>query len=481
MQHLPRWHYEAAVPIAAGLLWLWCAASFGVVGFLFSLIPGCLLLSSGTALLLWPGDLRIPQFAAAGGLLGVPLAVPATFVAGPGTALALIALSAASFLASGAVALRQEPRMRGVPEPRPSPGLYLQVACDEALLAWMQVSLEVRTVGETARITREVAEAAELFDARGWLEKPADYHVTPPPLEDPRLGPAQAWRVDHEHMSFESGYEPHPDEPGRDRWLGYDANRTAHVRILRHPGGPRPWLLCLHGFQMGDARVDLLAFDQQRYHRALGLNMAVPVLPLHGVRRVGRRSGDRFLAGDPLDSLHAEAQAMWDVRRLLGWIRAQGAPAVGVLGLSLGGYQTALLAGLEEELACVIAGIPLTDIARAVWRHGPSLHLLHAEHEGLVRDHVAEVLRPVSPLALDPLVPRERRYIFGGVADRLVPPDQVRDLWEHWERPRIAWYQGAHLTFRRHRAVRLLIRDALREGGLVPSPSPPPGAARAAG
>jgi len=469
MLDLPRWHREAAVPIAAGLLWLWYAASFGVVGFLFSLIPGCLLLASGTALLLWPGDLRIPQFAAAGGLLGVPLAVPATFVAGPGTALALIAVSAASFLASGVVALRQEPPVPGVPDPRPSLGLHLQVACDEALLAWMQVRVEARTGRDRARIRQEVEEAAALFDARGWLEKPEAYHQTPPPLESPGLAPARAWRIDHEHLRFESEYEPRPEEPGRERWLGYAANRTAHAQILRHPGGPRPWLLCIHGYQMGEAGVNLMAFEPRYYHQRLGLNLAVPVLPLHGPRRVGRQSGDRFLSGDPLDSLHAEAQAMSDLRRLLDWIRRQGAPAVGVTGLSLGGYQTALLASLEEDLACAVAGIPLTDITRAVWRHGPPLHLLHAEAEGLVRDRVAEVLRPVSPLALAPRVPRERRFIFGGVADRLVPPDQVRDLWEHWERPRIVWYQGAHLTFRSHRAVRELVRDALREGGLTAS------------
>lgn len=33
-------------------------------------------------------------------------------------------------------------------------------------------------------------------------------------------------------------------------------------------------------------------------------------------------------------------------RMLLGWIRAQGATAVGVKGLSLGGYTTALLTTL---------------------------------------------------------------------------------------------------------------------------------------
>jgi hypothetical protein len=78
-----------------------------------------------------------------------------------------------------------------------------------------------------------------------------------------------------------------------------------------------------------------------------------------------------------------------------------------------------------------------------------------------------EVMQVVSPLHLEPKLPRERRYIFGGVADRLVPADQVRDLWLHWERPRIVWYQGAHLTFRAHASVRRLVREALHESGLT--------------
>jgi hypothetical protein len=59
-------------------------------------------------------------------------------------------------------------------------------------------------------------------------------------------------------------------------------------------------------------------------------------------------------------------------------------------------------------------------------------------------------------------VPRERRYLFAAVADRLIPAAQVRDLWRHWEQPRIEWYQGGHVTFGLHPPVRALIDDALR-------------------
>jgi hypothetical protein len=197
------------------------------------------------------------------------------------------------------------------------------------------------------------------------------------------------------------------------------------------------------------------------------MNLLVPTLPLHGPRKSGRRSGDGFFSGDPLDAVHAEAHAMWDLRRLLGWLREdQEATQIGVMGFSLGGYNTALLASLDEGLACAIAGIPVTDFVRTYYRHLPPLQLDSALRSGLAEPDLRDILRVVSPLALEPRVARERRWIFGGVADRLVPADQVRDLWKHWEKPRIAWYPGSHLTFRLHPNVPQLVLTALVDSGL---------------
>ena len=223
----------------------------------------------------------------------------------------------------------------------------------------------------------------------------------------------------------------------------------------------RPWLVCIHGYQMGSPLIDLSAFRPEWLARQHGLNLLLPVLPLHGPRTKGRRSGDGYLAGDILDTIHAQAQAMWDIRRMLSWLRAEGASEIGVYGLSLGGYNASLLSALERDLACVVAGIPAVDFTRLYFRHGPPVQLLEAALHGIEEHHMDEILRVVSPLALPPRVPRDRRYIFAAISDRLVPADQVRDLWRHWERPRIEWYQGAHVTFPRHAAVRALIDEAL--------------------
>jgi dienelactone hydrolase len=236
---------------------------------------------------------------------------------------------------------------------------------------------------------------------------------------------------------------------------------------MRHRDANRPWLVCIHGYQMGRAGIDLLAFPPDWLHHGLGLNLVLPVLPLHGARKIGRRSGDGFLAGDILDSAHAEAQAVWDIRRILSWVRAQSESRIGAFGLSLGGYNAALLSTLDDGLACAIAGIPLVDIPDAMIRHGLQSAIGGRGPENLDVARMAEIMKVVSPLALESQVPVDRRFVFAAVADRLVPPEQAGRLWEHWDRPRIEWYQGGHMTFRAHPNVRLLVEEGLRSAALT--------------
>ncbi len=461
---LPR---AAWVPLVSGLSWLWIAPGGGFFYTLLTALPGCLLLGSGIALLLVPGDRRITHYAAFGGVLGVVVALPGFFAIGFWASLLLMGLSAWSFVSAGSHALLAEPLSDGVPAPIPSIRLSAEVAADEALLASVLPFLPVPATGDATRINAEMSAARALFEDRGWFEKPASYHSAPSPLDSPTLSAARVRGTDYEKLTFESGYEPHPEEPGRERWLSYRANRTACAWVLRHREANRPWLVCIHGYKMGYATIDLLAFQPDWLHHGLGLNLVVPILPLHGVRKIGRRSGDGFLSGEILDCAHAEAQAMWDIRRILSWIRAQSESKIGVFGLSLGGYNAALLSALDDDLACAILGIPLVDIPAVMIRHGLQSAIGYSEPENLDTNLMAEIMTVVSPLALEPRLPVERRFVFAAVADRLVPPEQAARLWEHWDRPRVEWYQGAHMTFRAHPNVRLLVEEGLRESGLA--------------
>jgi hypothetical protein len=285
--------------------------------------------------------------------------------------------------------------------------------------------------------------------------------VTPPPLVEVDERPARLGRRRFVRLSFESGWEPHAGEPGRARWLRYEANRTGHAWVLRHEGAQRPWVVCVPGFRMGHPAVDLLGFRAGWLHRELGLNVAIAVLPFHGPRRVGRRSGDGYLSGDFLDTLHAQAQAVWDLRRLVGYLRRRGAPAVSVYGVSLGAYTAALLAALESDLDRVVAGIPASCFLGLARTNLPPGLLALAEWRGLPLARIESVMRLVSPLAMPARVPRDRLCLFAGTADRLAPPEQAWDLWRHWGRPSVTWYHGSHVSFLFEPAVRELLRETL--------------------
>lgn len=370
-----------------------------------------------------------------------------------------------SFVARSLLPAREHEPGREIPRPLPTPGLTFSVLADELVGAVMRSMRLSPPHEDLARTAREMRRAVRQLAQAGMLADPARFHRAPPPLVSPRIERARHFGVDHERLSFESEYAPQADLPGRERWLARAANRTAHAWLLRHPGGPRPWLVCLHGFGMGEPR-DLLGFRSTWFHRELGVNVIHPVFPLHGPRREGRRSGDGVISLDLLANLHGLGQAVWDVRRILGWIRAQGASAIGVHGISLGGYLAALLAGIDDGLDCVIAGIPPADLPLVMLRHTPRSVRQIGKHEGLFGQAARDLHRVVSPLAFEPRVPRERRYIYAGMVDRMSTPRHAQMLWQHWGRPSIKWYRGAHVSFVWSSEVWSYVGSALRACGI---------------
>jgi len=357
--------------IIVGAVWLSFAGDGGAVRALFAGTVGAVLGGMGVASLLIPGDRRIPAHAAFAAVVGALIAILGVFSFGLSAALGLVAASLIAAVAAGRFALAAAPSTPGVPVAEDSLALAAKVALDEAVLGSFHLRLSFPVGRELERVVAESHELLEHHAERGYLDKPIAYHRDPLPLETPRIQNSRLFGVEYEHLSFDSEWEPEPDEPGRERWLRGTANRTAHAYVVR--GDPeRPWLVAIDGYRTGMAVADLGVFDPRFYHQRLGLNLLIPVLPLHGPRRVGRLSGDGYLDADPVVFTYAEAQAMWDIRRLVGWARAQGASQVGVMGISLGGYNAALLASIEDGLSCAIAGIPVADFAPLLSHHAPS-------------------------------------------------------------------------------------------------------------
>jgi hypothetical protein len=318
---------------------------------------------------------------------------------------------------------------------------------DESIMALAVGPNRMPRRADYERVGAEVAEARAVMETHGWLDDPGSYHRRPPPLQYPAISSGWALGRAYERLWWPSGFEPGEGLPGRDRWQGFAANRTASAWVLRRRDRPRPWVVCVHGFGMGSAFMDLVGFRAGHLHDALGINVAGIVLPVHGARKPSRFSGEEFLGFDVMNYVHGLSQAVWDLRRLLGWVRSQDPTGVGLFGVSLGGYVSALCAAVEAELDLVLAGIPVTDLMGLMIHHAPHhVHLRALEH-GVLDGTAQSVARVISPLAMPVAVPHRARAIFAGLGDRLVPVEQPHRLWEHWEQPETCWFPGNHLGY----------------------------------
>jgi hypothetical protein len=351
--------------------------------------------------------------------------------------------------ASPGAARRRSPKFEsmGVPVPSRSPGMGAHAALDELVVAGFHAVKGPVDPAELDRIAAEADAAIARLDRSGVLADPAALHAEPGPPAEVTLGRAWVGPTRYETLRFDSGWRPPADHPGRDRWTGVATNDRVRALMLRHRGEHRPWVVCVHGAEMGGRPlIDTRILRAEHLHRALGLNVVLPVLPMHGPRRPHGADGPQFPGVDLVDALHGLAQSAWDLRRLLAWIRTKEPSGVGLTGFSLGGYVAALVAALEPSLDVVVAGCPAVDLP-SLLRRGARGPMRDDERFAAVLERGEVVLRPVSPLALAPGVPAGRCHVYAGLVDRLADPvEQAAALASHWGDCGVLWFDGGHVT-----------------------------------
>lgn len=290
----------------------------------------------------------------------------------------------------------------------------------------------------------------------------AEHYFRPPRVVSPssrfvRSMPDGGSVVD---LAWPSDYTPFlPDMAER-----YDRaeNRVAAVRLFR-AAHPRPVAICVHGYLGGHYGMEERAFPVSWFYK-IGLDVALFVLPFHGVRGDPRKSAPPFPGADPRMTNEGFRQAMGDLSDFVAWLRSQGHPEVGLLGMSLGGYTTALAATLIENLAFGIPIIPLgsfADIARDQGRIGSSPEQVAVQHAGLERIH-----RVISPLDRKPLLAPNRMLVIGAKADQITPIAHARRLAAHFGAPLDSWHGGHLLQFGRSEGFRRIGR-LLGELGVI--------------
>ncbi len=353
---------------------------------------------------------------------------------------------------------------------------HAAVAADLLLGAAWETGARFRRVPDLPRAAEDVANAVARWRERGWLDHPEAAHALPPPLEKPSIAVRRVPGAGSaEHLVFPSEYQAADPEIAA-AYQAHTANRNAHALLFRHrSGSPRPTLLSIHGFGMGRLQADLAwlrvrGLDLAALHRELDLDVAYVILPFHGPRAAGAVSGTGFFDAHPLVAAAALGQALWDVRRIAGWLRAQGTPALGVHGLSLGGCVAALYASLDASLACAMPMIPAVDLAGVFWGQLPAVRQREWEQAGLGRERIAEAWSLSAPLRIAPKAPHAARLIVAGAVDQVTTPSGARALWSHWGEPASHWLPGGHLVWLGGAPLQRRLREHLRATLLAAQP-----------
>jgi pimeloyl-ACP methyl ester carboxylesterase len=245
-------------------------------------------------------------------------------------------------------------------------------------------------------------------------------------------------------VTWASDYDPYVRAPEiRERYERHGLNERAHARVWRKRGGNRPAVVLLHGYLGGVHMFERYIWPVRSFLRR-GFDVALFVLPFHGVRGAIRRGGmPAFPSSDPRFNIEGFRQAIHDLRTFVRWLDQRGATTVGVMGMSLGGYTSALLSTVEPRLGFVVPVIPLVSVpafARERGRLNGTPSQQQRQYELLER-----MYRPVSPVARPSVVDRAGRLVIAGAADRITPVSEAERLAAHFDAP-LETFPGSHLV-----------------------------------
>jgi pimeloyl-ACP methyl ester carboxylesterase len=259
---------------------------------------------------------------------------------------------------------------------------------------------------------------------------------------------------------WKSGYEPRW-APARDAYLQHAENAYAYSHVWMQPR-PAPAIVLIHGYGGGRRFIEERAFPV-RWLFERGLSVALFVLPFHGPRGNGPSVWPSVHVARTNEGF---GQAIWDLRGLAALLSARGATSVGAVGMSLGGYTTALWATCDE-LSIAAPMIPVASFPDLFWQHGDgSPARARAEREGITQAMLAEAMAGHTPLRRTPTVPPERALVLCAEGDRIAPPSHAEKLAEHFA-CQIVHFSGGHLLqIGRREAFRALGRR-LGELGLI--------------
>jgi len=224
----------------------------------------------------------------------------------------------------------------------------------------------------------------------------------------------------------------------------FEENNIVYGRLFRCAEGglQRPTIVLLHGWNSSASyrlRFPLIA---RRCNR-VGINVATLEAPYHFRRRPRDPDAVRL---DYLRLAERTAQAIAEIRALVGWLLEQGCPAVALWGSSYGGWLAGLTACREARLAAAVMAVPSVrgnraHAKRVIWRQS---------REALQKQVEAFDILDKTWLNLTmsrPIIAKENILLIEAIHDLFAMKEPIEELWQLWGKPDIWRVPHGHFSF----------------------------------
>ncbi len=155
-------------------------------------------------------------------------------------------------------------------------------------------------------------------------------------------------------------------------------------------------------------------------------------------------NGELMVSANVDRTLLSIQQAVSDLRALIRFLKENNQKVI-LIGVSLGGFFTNLVATLETRIDMLISVMYANSIPFSVFKSSPGKFIKKDfEEHGLTYQEVKKYWAITEPSNFKPAIPKENILLISGMYDQYVLNEDTDLLWEAWGMPKRLIYPCGH-------------------------------------
>ena len=207
-----------------------------------------------------------------------------------------------------------------------------------------------------------------------------------------------------------------------------------------------PNIIFVHGWRM-ESYDRIKKMFHNRIMNDLGWNMYYFPLPYHFQRQPDNSlySGELMISANIDRTVQSTRQAIVDLRALIHWIKANNKGPVIIVGVSLGGFITNLVATLESKIDALVSIFYSNRLSYSIWNTIPGKFIREdLEHHGVNYNDLIKYWRITEPSEGIPKIKKDNILLISAKYDQYVHIEDANYLWESWGTPTRYVYNCGH-------------------------------------